>query len=218
MKNKIIFIFIFAAISAAGIAGLIFVMQKGTKSIPTIRLATELITESQSKEELEKLTVQPQKTTSQSTLMDTAYFSFVIPDGWQEADASNTLPITITDSREKLTNNKAKEMNFRTNISINSVELGETLFKNYVEDTKTRLIQAIPIIEITKEEGYAINGKEAHYMEIKSVQNDLKFNTIVILAVGKDNTVWAFSFNALEESWFDYKDIFSNMIESIKMK
>jgi len=74
MKNKIIFIFIFAAISAAGIAGLIFVMQKGTKSIPTIRPATELITESQSKEELEKLTV-----------MDTAYFSFVIPDGWTPA-------------------------------------------------------------------------------------------------------------------------------------
>ena len=207
MKNKIIFIFIFAAISAAGIAGLIFVMQKGTKSIPTIRPATELITESQSKEELEKLTV-----------MDTAYFSFVIPDGWQEADASNTLPIMITDSREKLTNNQAKEMNFRTNISINSAELGEILFKDYVEDTKTRLIQAIPIIEITKEEGYTINGKNAHFMEIKSVQNDLKFNTIVILAVGKDNTVWAFSFNALEESWFDYKDIFSNMIESIKMK
>ena len=207
MKNKIIFIFIFAAISAAGIAGLIFVMQKGTKSIPTIRPATELITESQSKEELEKLTV-----------MDTAYFSFVIPDGWQEADASNTLPIMITDSREKLTNNQAKEMNFRTNISINSAELGEILFKDYVEDTKTRLIRAIPIIEITKEEGYTINGKNAHFMEIKSVQNDLKFNTIVILAVGKDNTVWAFSFNALEESWFDYKDIFSNMIESIKMK
>jgi len=207
MKNKIIFIFIFAAISAAGIAGLIFVMQKGTKSIPTIRPATELITESQSKEELEKLTV-----------MDTAYFSFVIPDGWQEADASNTLPIMITDSREKLTNNQAKEMNFRTNISINSAELGEILFKDYVEDTKTRLIQAIPIIEITKEEGYTINGKNAHFMEIKSVQNDLKFNTIVILAVGKDNTVWAFSFNTLEESRLDYKDIFSNMIKSIKMK
>ena len=207
MKNKIIFIFIFAAISAAGIAGLIFVMQKGTKSIPTIRPATELITESQSKEEFEKLTV-----------MDTAYFSFVIPDGWQEADASNTLPIMITDSREKLTNNQAKEMNFRTNISINSAELGEILFKDYVEDTKTRLIQAIPIIEITKEEGYTINGKNAHFMEIKSVQNDLKFNTIVILAVGKDNTVWAFSFNTLEESRLDYKDIFSNMIKSIKMK
>ena len=207
MKNKIIFIFIFAAISAAGIAGLIFVMQKGTKSIPTIRPATELITESQSKEELEKLTV-----------MDTAYFSFVIPDGWQEADASNTLPIMITDSREKLTNNQAKEMNFRTNISINSAELGEILFKDYVEDTKTRLIQAIPIIEITKEEGYTINGKNAHFMEIKSVQNDLKFNTIVILAVGKDNTVWAFSFNTLEESRLDYKDIFSNIIKSIKMK
>ncbi|MDO8559123.1 MAG: PsbP-related protein [bacterium] len=218
MKNKIVFIIIFAAVSAAGIIAMIFFMQKGVKGIPAVNPAAELITESQSKKESEKLTVQPEKENQKLTLMDTAYFSFVIPDGWQEADASNTLPIMITDSREKLTNNQAKEMNFRTNISINSAELGEILFKDYVEDTKTRLIQAIPIIEITKEEGYTINGKNAHSMEIKSVQNDLKFNTIVILAVGKDNTVWAFSFNTLEESWLDYKDIFSNMIKSIKMK
>lgn len=213
MKNKVIFIFIFAAISAAGIAAMIFLMQKRTESISTIKSNTESLTESQPKDEPQKIIAQ-----TQSTLLDTAYFSLVLPDGWEQTSATDTLPIAIVNSKEQITNEKAREINFRTNLSVNSTELGEILFKDYVEDTKTRLIQAIPIIEITKKEQYSMNGKDAYYMEIKSVQNDLKFSTVVVLAVGKDSTVWAFSLNTIEELWPDYENIFFDIIKSIKIK
>ncbi|MBI2041531.1 MAG: hypothetical protein HYT20_00745 [Candidatus Nealsonbacteria bacterium] len=219
IKNKIVFIFIFAAISVAGIAALIFVMQKGTKSLPNVRQVTGLVDQFQLKNGPEKLTVQPEEKTLQSTILDTSYFSLNLPFGWErESLATDTLPIAIIDSQEKLTNDKAKEIDFRTNISINSTGLGSILLKDYVESVKTNLINAIPILEIMKEEQTNISGKDAYFLEIESVQKDLIFSTIVVFTIGKENTVWAFSFNTLKESRLNYKDVFDSIIKSIKMK
>lgn len=218
-KNKIIFSIVFIAVLSAVIALLVFLTQKGSQNAPIAGFGPALIEdEFQPEEEPKEAVAQPEKEVSRPMLLDTDYFSFVLPPGWEARSASNTLPIIIIDSREEITNIKAKEIDFRTSLSINSTELGGVSLKDYVESVKVSLIQAIPVIEIIKEEETAVDNKEAYFLEIKSIQQDLQFHTFLFFIVGKEDTVWAFSFNALEESYPDFKDIFDQAVKSIKMK
>lgn len=207
MKTKIIFIIISIAIVSAGIVSMVFLVEKGE---PEEKVAAEEKSETPAKE--------PEKEVSQATLLDTDYFTITLPSSWEGTSKENTLPIMIADSQEQILGEKAKEIGFGTNLSINRAELGDGLFEDYVKNLKASLINNIPLIEITKEEKTAINGSDAYFLEIESIQQDLKFNTLVALVVNEANIVWAFSFNTLKESWPDYKDIFYQMVNSIKMK
>lgn len=161
---------------------------------------------------------QPEEEVITSTLVETDYFTLIAPFGWEVESDANTLPIIIVDAQDKITDDKAKEIDFRTNLSINNASLAELSLEDYVEKVKTDLINAIPIIEIIKEELTVINGNEAYLLEIKSVQEDLKFSTLLALFAGKENTIWAFSFNTLQESWPYYKNIFHQTARSVKME
>jgi len=221
IKNKIIFIIIFIAVSSAGMALLIFLIQKGSPNTPIAGLEPELIDlidEPLLEDETEQTIAQPEKETSLPSLLDTDYFNLLFPPGWEKKSGPDTLPIIIVNSPEEITNSKAKEIDFQTNLSINRAILGEVSFKDYIESVKVGLIQTIPIIEIVKEEEIAISDRGGYFLEIKSIQQDLKFSTLIFFIVGKENTVWAFSFNTLEESYPDYKDIFNQIVKEIKMK
>lgn len=216
MKNKIIFVIVFIIIASAGIASMIFLVQKGGSIASPLEPSSE--PEIKSEEKAETPAAQTEKETSQRTMVDTDYFSLTLLPGWEMTSEENTLPIMAVDSKEQVLNEKAKEIDFRTNLSVNQTGLGENSLKDYVETVKNSLLKNIPIIEITKEEQSLMSGKEAYFLEIESIQDDLKFNTFVALIAGKENTVWAFSFNTLEESWQKYKDIFYKIIEGLKMK
>ena len=221
MKNNIIFVIIFIAVVSAGIVSMIFLAKRGSSAVlaPKSEMAA-VVTESQppKEEEIPQANTEPLKELLKSTEMDTDYFTLVLPPGWVKTSSGESLPFIITDSTEKVTDEKAKEIAFRTGLSINSMPLGETSLSDYVETMKTSLIQGIPIIEITKEEQVGINGSAAHILEIESIQKDIKFRTVLAIFTGKDNTVWAFSFNTLDDSWNGYKDVFHNITDSIVMK
>src|SRR3989344_3687413 len=221
MKNNIIFVIIFIAVVSAGIVSMIFLAKRGSSAVlaPKSEMAA-VVTESQppKEEEIPQANTEPLKELLKSTEMDTDYFTLVLPPGWVKTSSGESLPLIITDSTEKVTDEKAKEIDFRTGLSINSMPLGETSLSEYVETMKTSLIQGIPIIEITKEEQVGINGSAAHILEIESIQKDIKFRTVLAIFTGKDNTVWAFSFNTLDESWKNCGNIFTQIINSIAMK
>lgn len=218
MKTKIIFTLVFIIIVSAGIVFMVFLTKRGSSVNNTATIGSELTPEFQSEQKTEAPATEPEKEIPQYTTVDTDYFTLTLISGWQMTSEENTLPIIVIDSEEEVLNEKAKEIDFRTSLSIKWAELGENSFKAYVEGVKTGLVNTIPIIEITKEEQTSISGKEAYFMEIESIQEDLKFNTFVALVSGKGNSVWAFSFNALEESWPKYKDVFYEIIEGLKMK
>ena len=225
MKNKIIFVIIFIAVLSAGIAGMFFLTKKGSLGALTAGLGLEPAVKPE-----QPAAQQPEKEVPASvlnevseealtaTLVETDYFSLIAPFGWDVKSDVNTLPVIIFDIQDKITNDKAKEIDFHTNLSINSASLGELSLKDYVEKVKNDLINAIPIIEIIKEEPTVISGNEAYLLEIKSVQQDLRFSTLLSLVMGKKNTIWAFSFNTLEETWPDYKSLFIQTARSVQMK
>ena len=211
MKNNIIFVIIFIAVVSAGIVSMIFLAKRGSSAVlaPKSEVAA-VVKELQppKEEEIPQANTEPLKELLKTTEVDTDYFPLVLPPGWVKTSSGESLPLIITDSTEKVTDEKAKEIDFRTGLSINSMPLGETSLSDYVETMKTSLIQGIPIIEITKEEQVGINGSAAHILEIESIQKDIKFRTVLAIFTGKDNTVWAFSFNTLDDSWYGYKDVF----------
>lgn len=220
IRNKIIFIFIFVAVLSTGIFAMVYLVKKGNSVISPAKLELASETELQPpfQEEKPQSNAEPAEEAPEFMTMDTDYFTLVLPPAWKKSSEGDTLPVIIADSSEEAVNEKAKEINFHTNLSINSTSLGEASLKDYVENVKTSLIQTILIIEITKEERAEINGSDVYILEIKSIQQDLNFETVLAIFAGKDNTVWAFSFNTIEESWPDYKDVFYGIIDSIKKK
>lgn len=211
MKTKIIFTIVFIIILSSATAFLVFLTKKGSSIGPASVIP-------QSNEATEKSTTTPPVQPPQKVSVDTDYFAITMPTGWESSSEANVLPIIIADSKEQVIDEKAKEIDFRTNLSINRAPLGENSLIDYVEALKAGLSSLIPIMEITKEEVAEIDSREAYLMEIESIQQDLKFYTLVALAVDKENTVWAFSFNTLKESWLKYKEIFYETIEGIKFK
>ncbi|MBI2450021.1 MAG: hypothetical protein HYV47_00635 [Candidatus Nealsonbacteria bacterium] len=218
MKNKIIFTFIFIIILSTIIVFLVFLGKKGSSFTSTSEPGLEL--KNPNEQAINNPVTQPHKEVIQPQYMnlDTDYFALTLPSGWEMTSEDNTLPITIVDSKEAVLDEKAREIDFRTNLSIKWTELGENSLKDYFEAVKISLINSIPIIEIIKEEQTLAGDKEAYFMEIKSVQKNLKFGTFVALVAGQENTAWAFSFNTLEESWIKYKEIFYQTIKGLRMK
>lgn len=218
MKNRIIFIVIFIIILFSVIGLMVFLARENSSIIP---VSSHL---ERGWEQLPTTTTQPIQLPQEVSqyakyiTLDTDSFVLTLPSGWKMTSQYSALPIILTDSKEEVLNEKAKEIDFQTNLSINRAEWGQNYFKDYVEAVKASLISNIPIIKITKEEEVTLNDKEAYFMEIESVQDNLGFSTFVALVVGKENTVWAFSFNTLEESWLKYKEVFYKIIESLKMK
>jgi len=206
--TKIIFTLSFIAILSAGIVLMVLLTQKGSSIVTAPPQSTTTPPEPEEEKNI------PQE----AATLDTDYFTLALPSGWEGTSATDTLPIIVADSQEEVINEKAKEIDFRTNLSINRGELAEKTLKDYIEGLKAGLVSTIPIMEITKEEETIVDDREAYLLEIESIQQDLKFSTLVILVSGKDNTVWAFSFNTLGESWSSYKDIFYQIVQNIEMK
>jgi len=218
MKSKIIFAVIFIAVLGAVAIAMIFFIKEWSPATLAPSSENPPATELRPTEEEQQLKGEPQKAIPASNAMDTDYFTVNLPQGWEKTSEGDDLPLIISDTLEEITDEKAKETGFRTNFSINSTSLGETSLDDYVELVKASLVQTIAIMEITKEEQAVINGAKASIVEVKSAQDNLNFRTILAIFAGKENTVWAFSFNTLEDSWPDNESIFRQIIESIKMK
>lgn len=216
MKNKILFITIFLALSAAGISSLIYVVQKyGTsQDRPTGEYS---VSSPETPQETEGKVQEPQKGTEGFIGFYEENFSLVLPYGWVQISPTTTWPIIIADSLKRITDKKVEEIGFGTNLSINWDELNQISPEDYIKNVKESLIQSIPIIEIVKEEKGSIRGKEANFVEIDSVQQDISFKTLLVF-VTQGDTIWAISFNTLKESWPDYQYVFRQIAESFKLK
>ena len=158
----------------------------------------------------------------QETFLIKDGFSIILPAGWQEIalDSIEVLLMAV-DVTEEITDEKAIEAEFMTNLSIKSDDFKkyekEYTFEEYVYAVKENLTQSITIIEFTYGNTDIIDGNETFFLEIESTQNEVSFKTLLVFIKDSNNIVWVMSFNTLRDSWLAYKDLFYQITENFKL-
>lgn len=158
------------------------------------------------------------------TVADKGSFEITLPVGWMEIQGQDMGDILImaVDAQEEITNEKANEVGFATNFLLKSDDMKqyETIrsVEDYAKSVKDSLFPVIPGIEFIKEQAGLINGNEAFFIESQSRQDEIDFKTLLVFVLGKDNIIWALSFNTLADSWPTYQELFYQMANSLKLK
>ena len=218
MRNKILFILGFLIILLAVTGFLVYLVLEQGPIAPGNQLGAVTGSETQPEAKSEEPAQEPKNADNYTTLVKPD-FTLNFPSSWLEiTQSTSTWPVVIINLQEEITNEKAKAINFQTNLSINRAELGEVPPQDYIENVKNGLINTIPIIEIVKQEKDTIDNRDAYFLEVDSIQEDLNFKTFLVFTVDEKNTIWALSFNTLKESWPDYQEVFYQMAKSFKIK
>ena len=156
------------------------------------------------------------------TLLVKDDFTITLPVGWQEVTDFPEVLVMAIDAREEITNEKAKNIDFKTNFSIKSDDIGKYSklhgAQEYIESVKTSLVQLIPSIEFTHEEQGIIDGNNAFFIECESTQEGINFKTLLVFIEGSNNIIWVISFNTFQNSWLTYRDLFYQIAESFRLK
>ena len=209
MNSKILVLLILMSLIGLSVVG-VFVY-KNNEETPLILKEEKIEKEEEKVEEVAK-----------ETLLVKDDFTITLPAGWQEIiDFPEVLAMAI-DAKEEIADEKAKNIDFRTNFSIKSDDLGKysklSGAQDYIESIKTSLVQLIPSIEFTHEEQRTIDGNNAFFVECESTQEETDFKTLLVFVEGSNNIIWAISFNTFQNSWLTYRDLFYQIAESFRLK
>ena len=209
MNSRILVLLIL--IILIGLSGIGVFVFENTKETPLILKEEKIEKEEEKVEEVVK-----------ETLLAKDDFTITLPAGWQEITDSPEVLAMAIDAKEEIADEKAKNIDFRTNFSIKSDDLGKyeklSGAKDYVESVKTSLAQLIPNIEFTHEEQRTINNNNAFFVECESAQEEVDFKTLLVFIEGSNNIIWAISFNTFQNSWLTYRDLFYQIAESFRLK
>ncbi len=146
-------------------------------------------------------------------------FSINLPEGWEEtANPPGRALALVVKGNEEIANEKAEKLGFASYFSVSSDSLETYTFEEYIEEIKTRLVQSIVNIDFVKEEEGEIDGKKALFVECESTQKEVDFKTLLAFINEADETIWAISFNTLEDKWPEYRDLFYQTAESFKLQ
>ena len=164
-----------------------------------------------------------EKQVGEPTVLIKEGFTITLPASWTEKTPplADILLMAI-DSQEEISDEKAKEIGFQTNVAVKNDDLGQYeqtyTLAEYIDSVKTSLIQVIPGINFTKEKQNTINGFNAFFMECETTQDEINFGTLLVFIEGKDSFLWAISFNTLQSSWPTYEEKFYQIAESFKLE
>lgn len=226
MFKSNVFSIILAVILPLIVAGAFFYFdfwqEREEKGLPqnleTQQSRPETVPEETPEETPEEKTQPETQMTENRTLVIEDGFTVDLPQGWYEVSPPADLPAKAMamNLEEEITNEEAKEAGFQTYFTVNYTDLKEYSLPKYIETVQNYLAQSIPGIEFTHTEQIIINGYDIHFLETKSQQNEISFKTLLAFFEGKNNIVWAFSFNALEESWPDHKETFYQIAKNFR--
>ena len=209
MNSRILVLLILSIL--IGLSGIGVFVFENTKETPLILQEEKIEKEEEKVEEVVK-----------ETLLAKDDFTITLPAGWQEITDSPEVLAMAIDAKEEIADEKAKNIDFRTNFSIKSDDLGKysklSGAQDYIESIKTSLVQLIPSIEFTHEEQRTIDGNNAFFVECESTQEETDFKTLLVFVEGSNNIIWAISFNTFQNSWLTYRDLFYQIAESFRLK
>ena len=165
---------------------------------------------------------QKEEPQEQETILVKNDFTIVLPVGWQEAISNADVLMVAIDDREEIDRAKLGGIDFRTNFSVKADDMSQynkvQNMQDYVNSVKTSLIQMIPGIQFASEEEGTIDGRPAVFVECRSTQQNINFETLLVFIEGNYDEVWAISFNTLEDSRTNYRDAFYQIARSFKLK
>ena len=223
MKIKILFVAItFVVLAALSAAGFYIYKNLIQPASSTEIINTPLVTNNEGRETGEAPEIKNEEILKETRLSKDG-FEITLPPGWQEATSTyEGFLLLAFDAQEDISGGNFQKLDFRTNLSVKSDDLGkysslDTLEK-YVESMKTSLIQAIPGIAFVKEDQKTINGNESFFIELSSRQKEIDFKTLLMFIKGNDNIVYAVSFNTFQGFWENYQGVFEQIAQSFKLK
>ena len=149
--------------------------------------------------------------------MENDLFSIKLPEGWVEVEPVYQSYVTAIKSNEQINNAGAKELGFNSYYSVVGDTYAKDNEKDYVEDVKNSLKTNFKDIVISNEETRTIEGGNIYFVEAKLNQQNVNFRVLLAIKVTGEK-VWIISFNTLEEKWSEYKDLFYDVAESLKIK
>jgi len=145
-------------------------------------------------------------------------FEISLPEGWQKTEPAIGTSAMAVNGDEKLNDLAAQKINFRSYFAVSYDILQGKDLSEYSQGIKSQLQQIISNPVFTQEHDTTINGKAARAFEADFIQQGVNFKILMVAVKGVDDDVWVISFNTLQSSWAEYREIFSDIAGSFSLK
>jgi electron transfer flavoprotein alpha subunit len=155
---------------------------------------------------------------SKENLLDREDFSILLPEGWQEAETGDTVSAVVINTAEEITDPKAQAINFKTYFAVNHDLLQGAGVAEYAQAFKAQISQMDTTAVFSQERETTVNGQPALAFEVDMMQEEIDFKVLVVVIKGASDDVWILTFNTLENNWAGYINLFSQIINSFKIK
>lgn len=147
-------------------------------------------------------------------------FYVKIPDGWQESEQVPGIEALVKNISEKIENESAKKIGFKTYFAVNYDLLHGKNLKEHLRYEKNNLLKIAPDIKFVQEKQTEINGKESYVFEAEFSEKTSEsvldyFAAIAIIRDGND--IWSISFNTLKDYHEWYGDLIDEIINSFRI-
>jgi len=145
-------------------------------------------------------------------------FEIVLPDGWKQTAAGVGISAMAVNENEQIIDEAAQRINFKTYAAVSYDTVQGKSLGDYFQTVKEQLDESIPGAVFSQENGTKINDREAWAAEVNFNQKEIDFKVLIIAIRGEGDDVWLISFNTLENSWEDYRQVFADMADSFTLK
>lgn len=154
-----------------------------------------------------------------SNIIEKEYFSLELPKEWIEKSAQTGIEMMAVNLNEKITNEEAKKINFRTYLAIIYYNLDGMTEQNFIENFKKSAIKSTQDIKFQSEETTEVDGNKVSTFEVSLSQNGVSYKSLIGIVFEKESKdVWVLTFNTLSENWDRNKEQLNNILKSFKVK
>lgn len=151
--------------------------------------------------------------------LEKEYFSIEIPKEWIEKAAQNGVEMMAVNLGEKITNEEAKKINFRTYLAMIYYNLDGMTEQNFIDNFKKSAIKSTQDIKFQSEEKLESNGNSLSMFEVSLSQKGVSYKSLIGIVFAKESKdVWVLTFNTLSENWDNNKEQLKSIMNSFKIK
>jgi hypothetical protein len=146
-------------------------------------------------------------------------FSFEAPANWQESSVMVPgVSLMMINSTETSDRPEVNRVNFKSYFSVSYDQLKDRTLTDYKAFLKTELSSMIAGISFQDLEDITVADRPAQVFSSDLNQQGLDFKLLTFLIAGKDQDLWAISFNTLSEDFAGYEELFFQIAKSFVAK
>jgi len=143
-----------------------------------------------------------------------ADFKILVPPGWKEViNIPKVLALVVKDDIQEGSGNQ-----FQSYYAVTHEFLKDEKFDNYLLKIKDELFSLKPEAKLETEGYRQFNDKNFYTLEISFNENTNKIKGLIVLIPGKNNDLWAITFNTLETNWDKYQALFDQIVASFSLE